>query len=60
MDDLAVAEGEDGDVAVAVGGAGGHDLARGGVLQDDMVRPAAAEIIAAASAMVSACGPAGA
>ena len=35
MDDLAVAEGEDGDVAVAVGGTGGHDLARGGVLQDD-------------------------
>jgi len=35
VDDLAVAEGEDGDVAVAVGGAGAHDLARGGVLQDD-------------------------
>jgi len=35
VDDIAVAEGEDGDVAVGVAGAGGHDLARGGVLQDD-------------------------
>jgi hypothetical protein len=32
---LAVAQAEDRDVAVAVGGAGGHDLAFGGVLEDD-------------------------
>ncbi len=35
VDDLAVAEGQDGDVAVPVRGSGGYDLARGCVLQDD-------------------------